>query len=114
MAGADFTGKGGGGFLARVAKLVKTGADKATNWGDLDQRVANSTLGSDQQDVAYSKQALKDMMERKRHNDFVRKREFEMLRKLRRRARGLDGDTSLRPSFFVSSMNYTRPANERE
>ena len=114
MAGSDFTGKGGGGFLARVAKLVKTGSDKATNWGDLDQRVAVSTLGSDQQDVAYSKQALKDMMERKRHNDFVRKREFDMLRKLRRRARGLDGDTSLRPSFFVSSMNYTRPANERE
>lgn len=116
MAGSDFTGKGGGGFLARVAKLVKSGGgDKtATNWGDLDQRVANSTLGGDQQDVAYSKQALKDMMERKRHNDFVRKREFEMLRKLRRRARGLEGDTSLRPSFFVSSMNYTRPANERE
>ncbi len=114
MAGSDFTGKGGGGFLARVAKLVKTGTDKATNWGDLDQRVAASTLGDDQQDVAYSKQALKDMMERKRHNDFVRKREFEMLRKVRRRARGLDGDTSLRPSFFVSSMNYTRPANERE
>ncbi len=114
MSGSDFTGKGGGGFLSRVAKLVKTGADKATNWGDLDQRVAASTLGGDQQDVAYSKQALKDMMERKRHNDFVRKREFEMLRKLRRRARGLDGDTSLRPSFFVSSMNYTRPANERE
>jgi ABC-type transporter Mla MlaB component len=114
MAGSDFTGKGGGGFLSRVAKLVKSGTDKATNWGDLDQRVAASTLGSEQQDVAYSKQALKDMMERKRHNDFVRKREFEMLRKLRRRARGLDGDTSLRPSFFVSSMNYTRPANERE
>ncbi len=33
MAGSDFTGKSGGGFLARVAKLVKTGADKATNWG---------------------------------------------------------------------------------
>ena len=114
MAGSDFTGKSGGGFLARVAKLVKTGADKATNWGDLDDRVAASTLGGDQQDVAYSKQALKDMMERKRQNDFVRKREFEMLRKLRRRARGLEGDTSLRPSFFVSSMNYTRPANERE
>jgi ABC-type transporter Mla MlaB component len=115
MAGSDFTGKSGGGFLARVAKLVKTGSDKATNWGDLDQRVAAaSTLGGDQQDVAYSKAALKDMMERKRHNDFVRKREFEMLRKLRRRARGLEGETSLRPSFFVSSMNYTRPPNERE
>ena len=115
MAGSDFTGKGGG-FLSRVAKLVKTGSDKATNWGDLDQRVAASTLGGDepQPDVAYSKQAIKDMMERKRHNDFVRKREFEMLRKLRRRARGLEGDTSLRPSFFVSSMNYTRPSNERE
>ena len=118
MAGSDFVsgGASGGGFLSRVAKLVK-GGQQATNWSDLDQRVASSAMGGGEgqgQDVAYSKQALKDMMERKRHNDFVRKREFEMLRKIRRRARGMEGDTSLRPSFFVSSMNYSRPANERE
>ncbi|WP_438802375.1 hypothetical protein, partial [Gulbenkiania mobilis] len=31
----------------------------------------------------YSKQALKEMIERKRRNDFVRKREFDQLRRLR-------------------------------
>ena len=112
MAGSDFTsGGGGGGFLARVAKLVKP-SGLATSWNDLDLKAASS-MGADQ-DVAYSKAAMKDMMERKRHNDFVRKREFEMLRKIRRRERGLEGETSMRPSFFVSSMNYSRPASERE
>ncbi len=112
MAGSDFTsGGGGGGFLARVAKLVKP-SGQATSWNDLDLKAASS-MGADQ-DVAYSKGAMKDMMERKRHNDFVRKREFEMLRKIRRRERGLEGETSMRPSFFVSSMNYSRPASERE
>ena len=112
MAGSDFTsGGGGGGFLARVAKLVKP-SGQATSWNDLDLKAASS-MGADQ-DVAYSKAAMKDMMERKRHNDFVRKREFEMLRKIRRRERGLEGETSMRPSFFVSSMNYSRPASERE
>src|SRR5262245_59692096 len=33
----------------------------------------------------YSKEALKELIERKRQNDFVRKREFEHLRRLRRR-----------------------------
>ena len=32
----------------------------------------------------YAKQMLKEMIERKRRNDFVRKREFDMLRKMRR------------------------------
>jgi ABC-type transporter Mla MlaB component len=47
------------------------------------------------------------MIERKRRNDFVRKREFDMLRKLRRReAMGgpVSGDGAARPSFFQSSM----------
>ncbi len=115
MAGADFTGKGGGGgFLSKVAKLVKGGGNKpVTNWGDLDNSIASSSINGEQFEVAYSKQAVKDMMDRKRHNDYIRKREFDALRKIRRRESG-SGDGSLRPSFFVSSINTALPVEERE
>jgi ABC-type transporter Mla MlaB component len=50
---------------------------------------------------------LKEMIERKRRNDFVRRREFDQLRKLRQRE-VLQGqrveDAAGRPSFFQSSM----------
>jgi ABC-type transporter Mla MlaB component len=87
-----------GGIFSKVAKFVR---NPGTNWSDLDQKSSNS-------ESSYSKQALKEMIERKRRNDFVRKREFDMLRKLRRReamggAPG-SGDGSARPSFFQSSM----------
>jgi hypothetical protein len=55
----------------------------------------------------YSKQMLKEMIERKRRNDFVRRREFDQLRKLRQRD-ALSGqrtaDPAARPSFFQSSL----------
>jgi hypothetical protein len=55
----------------------------------------------------YSKQMLKEMIERKRRNDFVRRREFDQLRKLRQRecckASALK-TRATRPSFFQSSM----------
>jgi ABC-type transporter Mla MlaB component len=87
-----------GGIFSKVAKFVR---NPGTNWSDLDQKSSNN-------ESSYSKQALKEMIERKRRNDFVRKREFDMLRKLRRReamggAPG-SGDGSARPSFFQSSM----------
>jgi ABC-type transporter Mla MlaB component len=47
---------------------------------------------------------LKEMIERKRRNDFVRKREFDMLRKMRRSEVMAGGDPAGRPSFFQSSM----------
>jgi hypothetical protein len=47
---------------------------------------------------------LKEMIERKRRNDFVRKREFDMLRKMRRSEVLAGQDPGLRPSFFQSSM----------
>src|SRR2546427_4716901 len=42
-----------------------------------------TTLFRSEQESQYSKQALKEMIERKRRNDFVRKREFDQLRRLR-------------------------------
>ncbi|HXD43060.1 MAG TPA: STAS domain-containing protein, partial [Ramlibacter sp.] len=53
---------------------------------------------------SYSKQMLKEMIERKRRNDFVRKREFDMLRKMRRSEVMAGQDPAARPSFFQSSM----------
>jgi len=44
------------------------------------------------------------MIERKRRNDFVRKREFDMLRKMRRREAMAGQDPAARPSFFQSSL----------
>lgn len=63
-----------GGLLSKVARFVR---HPTVNWSDLDQ------MSQDGEESQYSKQALKDMLERKRQNDFVRKREFDSLRKLR-------------------------------
>jgi len=54
-------------------------------------------------DSSYDKQALKAMIERKRQNDFVRKREFDQLRKLRNRDPSAAANLA-RPSFFQSSI----------
>ncbi len=84
----------GGGFLSKVVKFVR---HPTTSWADLDTRSAD-------RESEYSKAALKEMIERKRRNDFVRKREFDMLRKIRSRE-GRPGERqSLRPSFFQSSL----------
>lgn len=86
------------GLLSKMVKFVR---NPATNWSDLE------ITQTDRED-ALSKQLLKEMIERKRRNDFVRKREFDMLRKLRKREAvvglGQDPATGGRASFFQSSM----------
>ncbi len=84
------------GLLSKMVKFVR---NPVTNWADLD------TTQTDR-DEALSKQLLKEMIERKRQNDFVRKREFDMLRKLRKREAmvGMGQDPGGRPSFFQSSL----------
>ena len=84
----------GSGLLSKVVKFVK---NPVTSWADLDQQEAD-------RESSYSKQMLKEMIERKRRNDFVRKREFDMLRKMRRSEVMAGQDLSARPSFFQSSM----------
>jgi ABC-type transporter Mla MlaB component len=85
-----------GGLFSKMVKFVRS---PGTQWNDLDEQ-------SSAKDGSLSKQALKEMIERKRRNDFVRKREFDMLRKLRRREAtgGSASDAAARPSFFQSSM----------
>lgn len=73
------------GFLQKVAKFV---ANPATDWHDLS--VSPTTT---MRDTGYDKQELKAMIERKQRNDFVRKREFDMLRKIRRDGGKDDGSS---------------------
>ena len=82
------------GLLSKMVKFVR---NPATSWTDL----ANKETDRDE---AVSKQLLKEMIERKRRNDFVRKREFDMLRKMRKREAMVGQDPGERPSFFQSSM----------
>jgi ABC-type transporter Mla MlaB component len=85
------------GLLSKMVKFVR---NPATNWSDLD------AAQTDRED-ALSKQMLKEMIERKRSNDFVRKREFDMLRKMRKREAmtGIAQEPGGgQPSFFQSSL----------
>ena len=67
--------KDGESFFRKVVRFV---ANPATDWTDL------STRQGDSRELELEKSELKAMIERKRRNDFVRKREFDMLRKVRR------------------------------
>ncbi len=63
------------GFFRKMVRFV---ANPATEWNDL------STRPEDNKELELEKSELKAMIERKRRNDFVRKREFDMLRRVRR------------------------------
>lgn len=63
------------GLLSKVVRFVR---NPTVNWNELDNLEA-------ERESQYSKQMLKEMIERKRRNDFVRKREFDHLRKLLQR-----------------------------
>jgi hypothetical protein len=63
------------GFLRKVVRFV---SNPTTDWADL------SNTAPESRESEYAKSELKAMIERKRRNDFVRKREFDMLRKVRR------------------------------
>lgn len=61
-------------FLRRVARFV---ANPTTDWKEINSR-------QDNPESELAKAELRAMIERKRRNDFVRKRELDMLRRLRR------------------------------
>ncbi|MDR0203456.1 MAG: STAS domain-containing protein [Delftia acidovorans] len=81
-----------GGLLSKVARFVR---HPTVNWSDLDH------LSQENEENQYSKQALKEMLERKRQNDFARKREFDHLRKLRQ--------AQLAQSSKAAGVGQTRP-----
>jgi hypothetical protein len=63
-------------FFRKVVRFV---ANPATDWHEL-----NSRQDGDGREAELEKSEIKAMIERKRRNDFVRKREFDMLRRVRR------------------------------
>ncbi|WP_280187573.1 STAS domain-containing protein [Delftia sp. PS-11] len=99
-----------GGLLSKMVRFVR---HPTVNWSDLDGLY-------DEQESQYSKQALKEMIERKRRNDFVRKREFEQLRRLRqaeqqqaaRPAAAAPGPVAA-GTHFLSSLLSPRASGER-
>jgi len=68
-------------FFRKVVRFV---ANPATDWADLNSRQEDS------KELELEKSELKAMIERKRRNDFVRKREFDLLRRVRREGLTLD------------------------
>jgi hypothetical protein len=82
MADSKDDPKDGESFFRKVVRFV---ANPATDWAEL-----NSRQDLDSRALEFQKSELKAMIERKRRNDFVRKREFDMLRKVRRE--GLSGE----------------------
>jgi hypothetical protein len=62
-------------FFRKVVKFV---ANPTTEWAEI------GAPADELRDNEFAKSELKAMIERKRRNDFVRKREFDMLRKVRR------------------------------
>ena len=91
----------GRGLLSKMVRFVR---HPTVNWSEIDNL-------DEERESQYSKQMLKDMIERKRRNDFVRRREFDQLRKLRSRegARAQPEAeaevSSIRTSLFQSSIS---------
>ncbi|RZL67848.1 MAG: STAS domain-containing protein [Variovorax sp.] len=88
-----------GRLLSKVAKFVR---NPLKDWSDLDAQDSDPAA----QEAGYSREALKEMIERRQRNDFVRRREFDMLRKLRQReAAGVKDPSATPSSFNISSTN---------
>lgn len=86
-----------GGLLSKVVRFVR---NPTVDWSELDSL-------NESQESQYTRQKLKEMIERKRRNDFVRKREFDQLRKLRRREiapEAAHDDAPARTSFMSTGM----------
>jgi hypothetical protein len=62
-------------FFRKVVRFV---ANPTTEWAEIDKPP------EELRETEFAKSELKAMIERKRRNDFVRKREFDMLRRVRR------------------------------
>ena len=92
------------GLLSKVARFVR---NPTKDWADLDK--PDST-----QEFDHSKEALKLVIERRRHDDAVRKREFAQLRKLRQASPSAKAELAQGMSSFRStSGGVDDDVNER-
>jgi len=91
-------------FFRKVARFV---ANPSTDWKEL------RTGMDDSRELELEKSELKAMIERKRRNDFVRKREFDMLRRVRREGlspeqlAALGGSSKLDDSEAARGQDYS-------
>lgn len=91
------------GLLVKVARFVR---NPTTDWADLDKPEGTPAIDN-------SKDALKLVIERKRHDDGVRKREFNQLRKLRQASPVAKAELAQNPSSFRSTSGGIDDVNER-
>jgi hypothetical protein len=99
--------EGGDSFFRKVVRFV---ANPATDWADLNSRQDEG------RELDLEKSELKAMIERKKRNDFVRKREFDMLRKVRREGLSPEQLAALAGSSKIDSeskvdVNPARPGD---
>ncbi len=96
-----------GRLLSKVAKFVR---NPLKDWSELDAP-SSSASASDSSLPAqtYSREMLKEMIERRQRNDFVRRREFDMLRKLRQREAAAHAfEATVTPSSFNVNSSSER------
>lgn len=102
-------------LLAKVAKFVR---NPSVHWSDLDKIEAEGESGTAsgsgpesesalEPTLAHNRQTLKDMIDRKRHEDAIRKCEFDELRQLRRQASLAKPDASDKPTSFGAPTNLS-------
>jgi hypothetical protein len=89
-------------FFRKVVKFV---ANPATDWNEL------NAPQNEVRDQEFAKSELKAMIERKRRNDFVRKREFDMLRKVRREGLSAEQLAALGGSSKLDDSESRAPDN---
>ncbi|WP_454904660.1 STAS domain-containing protein [Variovorax gossypii] len=84
-----------GRLFSKVAKFVR---NPLKDWSELDEPAQSDSSLPEQ---TYNREMLKEMIERRQRNDFVRRREFDMLRKLRQREAAAHAfDPTVTPSSF--------------
>jgi hypothetical protein len=88
-------------LLNKVAKFIK---NPTVDWADLDRVEHEEVVSASEFDNQESRQALKEMIARKRRNDMIRKHEFDSLRKIRRKGRGPIEGTVEPPSYLTSEL----------
>src|SRR6478735_8193762 len=92
-----------GRLFSKVAKFVR---NPLKDWSELDAPASASTSDSSlPAQQTYSREMLKEMIERRQRNDFVRRREFDMLRKLRQREAAGARDPGQPSSLNISSTS---------
>ena len=98
--------KDGDSFFRKVVRFV---ANPATDWAELNSR-QDSQIEDD-----LAKSELKSMIERKRRNDFVRKNELDMLRRVRREGLTNEQLAALggASSRLEDSGRHTEPGTEQ-